>query len=84
MRSRRVLPFPPLAMGWGLDAHWSAAAAQAGLALGIVDATPVRHLRPVAASYPHAVAVAEADAFLADREHVTREEAAQVLEAWTS
>ena len=26
----------------------------AGLTLGIVDATPVRHLRPVAASYPHA------------------------------
>ncbi|MET0683936.1 MAG: glycosyltransferase [Solirubrobacteraceae bacterium] len=79
-----VLPFPPLAMGWGLDAHWSAAAAEAGLALGIVDATPVRHLRPVAASYPHAVAIAEADAFLADREHIIREEAAQVLEAWTS
>jgi GT2 family glycosyltransferase len=78
-----LLPFPPLAMGWGLDAHWSAAAAHAGLRLGIVDATPVRHLRPVAASYPHAAAVAEADAFLAGREHVTREEAAQVLEAWS-
>ncbi len=79
-----LLPFPPLAMGWGLDAHWSAAAAEAGLRLGIVDATPVRHLRPVAASYPFADAVAEADAFLAGREHLTREEAAQVLEAWTA
>ena len=79
-----LLPFPPLAMGWGLDAHWSAAAAAAGLRLGIVDATPVRHLRPVAASYPHAAAVAEADAFLAGRAHVTRDEAAQVLEAWTA
>ena len=78
-----LLPFPPLAMGWGLDAHWSAAAARAGLALGIVDATPVRHLRPVAASYPQAAAIAEADAFLAGREHVTRDEAAQVLEAWS-
>ena len=77
-----LLPFPPLAMGWGLDAHWSAAAARAGLRLGIVDATPVRHLRPVAASYAHAAAIAEADAFLAGREHVTREQAAQVLEAW--
>ena len=77
-----LLPFPPLAMGWGLDAHWSATAAGAGLRLGVVDATPIRHLRPVAASYPHAEAIAEADAFLAGREHVTREEAAQVLEAW--
>ena len=61
-----LLPFPALHMGWGLDAHWSAAAADAGLALGVVDATPVRHLRPVAASYPHAAAIAEADAFLAE------------------
>ena len=69
-------------MGWGLDAHWSAAAARAGLRLGIVDATPVRHLRPVAASYAHADAIAEADAFLAGREHVTRDQAAEVLGAW--
>jgi hypothetical protein len=77
-----LLPFPPLRMGWGLDAHWSAAAAEAGLPLGIVDATPIRHVRPVAASYPHADAVAEADAFLADRPAITRAEAAQVLEEW--
>ena len=36
-----LLPFPALHMGWGLDAHWAAAAAGAGLALGVVDATPV-------------------------------------------
>jgi len=77
-----LLPFPALHMGWGLDAHWAAAAAGAGLALGVVDATPVRHLRPVASSYPHAAAVAEADAFLAGRPHVTRAQAAEVLEAW--
>ena len=46
-------------MGWGLDAHWSAAAAAAGLARSaIVDATPVRHLRPIAATYPRAAAEA--------------------------
>jgi GT2 family glycosyltransferase len=77
-----LLPLPDLEMGWGLDAHWSAAAAEAGLALGIVDATPIRHLRPVAASYPHAAAVAEADRFLAGRPYVTREQAAEVLAAW--
>ena len=69
-------------MGWGLDAHWSAAAAEAGLPLGIVDATPIRHLRPVAASYPHAEAVAEADRFLAGRPYVTRDQAAEVLAEW--
>jgi GT2 family glycosyltransferase len=77
-----LLPLPDLEMGWGLDAHWSAAASEAGLALGIVDATPIRHLRPVAASYPHAAAVAEADRFLAGRPYVTREQAAEVLAVW--
>jgi hypothetical protein len=77
-----LLPLPELEMGWGLDVHWSAAAAAAGLPLGIVDATPIRHLRPVAASYPHAAAVAEADRFLAGRPYVTRDQAAEVLEAW--
>ena len=77
-----LLPFPELEMGWGLDAHWSARAAEAGLPLGIVDATPIRHLRPVGASYPHAAAVAEAERFLAGRSYVTREQAAGTLTAW--
>jgi len=77
-----LLPFPELEMGWGLDAHWSARAAENGMALGIVDATPIRHLRPVAASYPQAAAIAEADRFLASRPYVTREQAAEVLAAW--
>jgi GT2 family glycosyltransferase len=74
-----LLPFPELAMGWGLDAHWSARAADAGLPLGIVDLTPVRHLLPVASAYPRAAATAEAEAFLAGRPYVTRAQAAEVL-----
>ena len=70
-----LLPFPDLRMGWGLDAHWSAAAAAAGLPLGVVDATPVRHLRPVAATYPRAAAEAEAARFLAGRPYVDRAQA---------
>jgi hypothetical protein len=66
-------------MGWGLDAHWSAAAAGAGLPLGIVDITPIRHLRPVAADYPHAAAEEEARRFLANRPYVTRHQAAETL-----
>ena len=77
-----LLPFPDLAMGWGLDAHWSAVAAAAGLPLGVVDATPVRHLRPVAEAYPREAAVAEGAAFLAGRPYVTRAEAGAVLGEW--
>ena len=71
-----LLPFPTgLRMGWGLDAHWSALAAEHGWPIGVVDATPVGHtLRAVAASYPRAEAIAEAQAFLDGRPYVTRDE----------
>ena len=68
-----LLPFPDLQMGWGLDAHWGALAAERGWKVGIIDALPVRHVRPVAAEYPRDAALAEADRFLADRPYVTRD-----------
>jgi hypothetical protein len=74
-----LLPFPELEMGWGLDAHWSAAAEAAGLPLGIVDVTPIRHLKPVADAYPRAAAEEEARRFLANRPYVTRTQAAETL-----
>ena len=77
-----LLPLPELEMGWGLDAHWSALVAAAGMPLGIVDATPIRHLRPVAGSYDRTAVIAEAEAFLADRPYVTRAQAGDVLTAW--
>jgi GT2 family glycosyltransferase len=70
-----LLPFPALHMGWGLDAHWGAVAAEHGWPVGIVDATPVRHTRPVAEAYPRDAAIAEAEAFLADRPYVRRDDA---------
>ena len=74
-----LLPFPDLQMGWGLDARWSAIAAEHGWPVGVIDATPVRHLRPVATAYPRDAAIAEAEAFLDGRAYVTRAEAAEVL-----
>ncbi|HET9721157.1 MAG TPA: hypothetical protein VFP55_13835 [Solirubrobacteraceae bacterium] len=75
-----LLPFPSLKAGWGFDNHWSAVAAQHGWRIGVVDATPVEHaLRPVAASYDHAAAVAEARGFLAGRPYVTRDQATRTL-----
>lgn len=74
-----LLPFPDLRMGWGLDGAWSADAAGRGWPIGIVDATPVRHLRPVAAAYPRDAAIAEAEAYLDGRAYVTREQAGETL-----
>jgi len=71
-----LLPFPQLAMGWGLDVHWSALALEHGWRVGIVDATPILHTNPVGGGYERDAAVAEARCFLAERPYVTRAEAA--------
>jgi GT2 family glycosyltransferase len=75
-----LLPFPPLRIGWGLDAHWSAIARQHGWRIGVVDATPVRHgLRPIAGAYNREDALAEARAFLAERPYTRHDEAGRTL-----
>lgn len=75
-----LLPFPPLRIGWGLDAHWSALARQHGWRIGVVDATPVRHgLRPIAGAYNREDALSEARAFLAERPYTRYDEARRTL-----
>jgi Glycosyl transferase family 2 len=75
-----LLPFPPLRVGWGLDAHWSALAREHGWRLGIVDATAVRHgLRPIATSYNRQAAIDEAREFLSARPYTKAAEAQRTL-----
>jgi len=75
-----LLPFPPLRAGWGLDAHWAALARARGWRIGVVDATPIRHVvRPIADGYRRDDALAEARRFLADRPYVTAAEAQRTL-----
>ena len=75
-----LLPFPELRFGWGLDNHWSAVARERGWGLGVIDALPVRHeWQPVAASYSHDDAIAEARGFLAERPYVPAHEAQRTL-----
>ena len=76
-----LLPFPELQMGWGLDAHWSALAERRGWPLGIVDATPIRHTRPVAGDYPREEALQEAQRFLANRPYIRRDQASETVHA---
>ena len=82
--SRRVadelLPFPDLRMGWGLDLHWAALAAERGWRLGVVDALPVRHeSRPVGGAYSAEEATAEAQRFLANRPYLQAADAGRTL-----
>jgi Glycosyl transferase family 2 len=75
-----LLPFPPLRIGWGLDAHWSAIARQRGWRIGVVDATPMRHgLRPIAGAYSREDALTEARSFLAERPYTRADEAGRTL-----
>jgi hypothetical protein len=71
-----LLPFPEdLRMGWGLDVHWAALAAEHGWPIGIVDATPIGHTQqPAGSGYARDAAEAEARAFLDGRPYVRRDE----------
>ena len=62
-----LLPFPGLRFAWGLDVLWSREAKRHGWRLGVVDATPIRHLRPIGQSYDGGQARQEAEQFLAAR-----------------
>jgi hypothetical protein len=55
-----VLPFPETRWAWGLDVLWGEIARREGFLVGVVDATPIRHLRPVAQLYSHEAAIEEA------------------------
>ena len=61
----KLLPFPSSRWCWGIDILWSKLAIDGGWKVGIVDATPVAHLRPVAAMYDATAAIDEARALLA-------------------
>jgi hypothetical protein len=79
--AQTLLPFPPLRMGWGLDSHWGALALERGWRLGVVDATPIRHVTRVTASgYDRAEALDELRDFLRDRPWIDRNTANSVIE----
>jgi hypothetical protein len=59
-----VLPFPELRWAWGNDLSWADSAMHHGYRIGIIDGTPIGHLRPVAESYDNRAARLEADAYL--------------------
>jgi GT2 family glycosyltransferase len=75
-----LLPFPELRMGWGLDAHWAALAAECGWRCGVVDAVSIGHrAAPAADAYSREAALTEAREFLAERPYVKAAEAKQTV-----
>lgn len=82
--ARLLTPFSEASpMGWGYDLVWPVVLEEAGLALGIVDATPVAHdLRKPVALYDDRDAAIAMQAYLAARPHLARHEAFRILEAY--
>lgn len=75
-----LLPFPPLRMGWGLDAHWAAIAKQRGWRCGVIDALAINHrAAPAAEGYSRSQTIAEARAFLAERPYLPAAETQRTL-----
>jgi GT2 family glycosyltransferase len=76
-----LLPFPAdVGMGWGLDAHWAAVAAEHGWRMAIVDGLPVTHrAAPPATAYRRDDAVEAAQRLLADRPYLPRWELRTVV-----
>ena len=75
-----LLPFPPLRMGWGLDAHWAALAQRHRWRCGVLDALAIRHAAaPAASAYSREETVAEARHFLADHDYLPAAELKQTL-----
>jgi GT2 family glycosyltransferase len=75
-----LLPFPPVGMGWGLDAHWSWLAREHDWRIGLVDLLPLAHLAaPAASAYGREAAVAAARAFLADHPYLPVSESQRTL-----
>jgi hypothetical protein len=80
-----VLPFPELRWAWGNDLWWAESARNHGYRVGIVDGTPIEHLRPVAESYDSRAARLEADAYLREMDvKVSRFDALQTEAVYTT
>lgn len=80
----RLAPFDPSSpMGWGYDFVWPVVMEEAGLHMGIVDATPVSHsLRKPVANYDYGTANQAMKDFLAAHPHLTRDRAFTIIRAF--
>jgi hypothetical protein len=82
--ARLLTPFSEESpMGWGYDQVWPLAMEEAGLGMGIVDATPVGHdLRKPVAFYDNRDASYAMKSFLAHRRYLSLLEAFHIVEAY--
>ena len=80
----RLLPFDTRSpMGWGLDFAWPCIVEGAGLAQGIIDATPVDHsLRKPVHNYDWGTSDGQMHDFLLSVPHLAHSQAFRILESY--
>jgi len=72
-------------MGWGYDFFWPSIIADAGLKMGIVDATPVAHsFRKPVSYYELGSSRRDMERFLSQRSHLSPDEAFYIVESYAS
>jgi hypothetical protein len=83
--ARLLTPFDETSpMGWGYDFVWPLVVEEAGLRMGIVDATPVAHnLRKPVALYDNRDAAIAMKAYLAEHWHLSAHDAFSIVEAYS-
>jgi hypothetical protein len=81
-----IFPFDEASpMGWGYDFVWPRIMTDAGLKIGIIDAVPIAHsMRKSGFYYQHEKARAEMKQFLAQRPHLTPDEAFFIVESYAA
>jgi hypothetical protein len=79
-----ILPFDESSpMGWGYDFVWPRVLEDAGLKLGIIDATAIAHaLRKPSAGYDKHLAFGQMKAYLRQRPHLSKHEAFTTIEEY--
>lgn len=71
-------------MGWGYDFVWPVLLTKAGIKLGIVDATPVRHrLRKPVTNYAHGRASQQMEAYLVANAHLDPARAFYIVNSYS-
>ena len=79
-----LLPFDESSpMGWGYDFRWPCVIEDAGLRMGIIDATPVEHsMRKPVANYNYDQTVKVMKEFLSGKKYLSANEAFRIMESY--
>jgi len=78
-----TMPFPEVGMGWGIDIYWSLLAREREWRIGIIDALPIQHLKPVGKDYDCLAAQKAANKLLERYNNIVREDILKTVKTFS-